>query len=89
MDKAAAFVAETQREIQRGTIGWYTFVDLTELGRDFFYMNDRAVTVDSAKLITVWFADGKWDVLLEGVHKKRVLVTLDDSYAVVGTRQVK
>jgi hypothetical protein len=89
MNKAAAVVAEKEAEIRRGTVRWYTSVDLGQLGRDFFYLSDRAATLDPAKLINVSFADGKWDVLLEGVHKERVLVTLSDSYAVVGTRPVK
>jgi hypothetical protein len=87
MDKAAQSLNATLREIESGTKEWFTRIDLGSLGADFFLRRGNAASLDAAKITSVTFSGGKWDVTIEGPNDDTVIVTLDASYELLGTRR--
>ena len=87
MDKAAQSLNATLREIDSGTKEWFTRIDLGSLGGDFFLRSGNAATLDPAKITSVAFSGGKWDVSIKGPNGDSVIVTLDASYKLLGTRR--
>ncbi len=85
--KALSDIAAKRSEILRGTVQWFTEVDLSQLGRDFFARKDQAATLDPARVTGVSFVGGRWEVAIEGPNGDRLIVTLDESYRLLGTRR--
>jgi hypothetical protein len=86
LDKALAFVAASRSEIENGTLRWATLIDLSGLGNEFFRLKGNAATLNPARVVSVSRHDRKWDILVQGPNQDSVIVTLDESYALLGIR---
>jgi hypothetical protein len=90
MAKAAAAFTAKRQEIRRGgEYGLSTRVDLSGLGRDFFTLKNSVFSPNPPRVGRVSLAAGRWDVLLQGPNGDSVIVTLDQSYKLLGTRPAR
>jgi hypothetical protein len=64
-------------------------VDLKELGRDFFVKKQSVAPGAPPQVVAASFANGTWEVTLRGPNNDRVVVTLDGSFGLQGTRRVE
>lgn len=86
-DEAARSLNATLREIDSGTREWFTRIDPGRLGAGFLLRPGNAATLDPAKITSVAFSGGRWDVSIKGPNEDSVIVTLDASYKLLGTRR--
>jgi len=86
LDSAVATVVKSRDVIARGPISWFTVVDLSSLGVDFFMQPGTSAIIHSPRIVRVTFAPGRWEVVIEGWSRQRAIVTLDESYKMLGTR---
>jgi len=88
MSGALASLQASLGEIESGAKEWFTLVDLSRLGRDFFLRLDNAATLDPPAVKSVSLSARRWAVTLEGPNRDAAVVTLDDKYAVVDVRRL-
>jgi hypothetical protein len=85
LDKAVKTVDANIAAIENRTLQWFTRVDLSSLRSAFFF---RPGHPDEAIIERVSLVGGKWELVLRGPNKDSVLVTLDPSYKLIGTRRL-
>ncbi|MEO8678071.1 MAG: hypothetical protein ABI665_03440 [Vicinamibacterales bacterium] len=87
IDSALASLKTSLGEIESGAKEWFTRVDLSSLGHDFFLRPGNAAALDPPAVKSVSLSAGRWDVTLEGPNRDTAILTLDDKYAVVNVRR--
>lgn len=85
LDRAVKSVQESRDVIDRGGLSsGFTVVDLSSLGLEFLMPPGSAATTDLPRIVSVAFASGRWEVVMEGQSRDQVIVTLDESYRLPG-----
>jgi hypothetical protein len=79
MSNAVASLNASIREIEAGTKRWFTRVDLSRLGNEFFLRSGSAAP-RPIRILSVSFSGAKWEVTLEGPDHDFARLTLDDNY---------
>jgi hypothetical protein len=87
MKAARAALERSAREVQAGTKEWFTNVDVSDLGREFFLRDANAATLEPPVIKSVARAGGRWAVTLTGPNGGTAIVTLDDGYSLVEVRR--
>ena len=87
MNRARAALEAGLAEIEAGTKEWFTRVDLTDLGRDFFLRAGDAATLEPPLIQGIARGGGRWTVTLQGPNRDTAIVMLDDKFAVVSLKR--
>ena len=87
LNGALASLKASLGEIESGTKEWFTRVDLSALGREFFLRPGHAATLDTPAITAVSFSGNRWTVTLQGPNRDTAVVTLDDKYMVLSVRR--
>jgi hypothetical protein len=87
VDRAQASLQASLGELEHGTKEWFTRVDLSALGAEFFLRPARAATLEPSAITAVVFAGGQWRVSLRGLNGETAVVTLDGAYSLVGVKR--